>query len=417
MKFDYDLFMEILSQLPIETLLRFRCLSKKCCSCIDSPDFIYFHLNRSIKTCTNRSLIIDDVFPEGSIYAVDLDSSESDRSLVELHRPYKPFVNTVESVLSDTTDRYIVRPRKFYSDVFGSCNGLLAMYNCSGVTLWNPSTKKHRNIPEFWSDIESNTCDRILEGFGYDPINNDYKVIMIYQRNELHYKAKLHEIKSVVYSLKGNCSTRIEDLNGYYISFSGHSAGVSVGGSLHWVVSREEKRYQFDKSILAFDLVNEKFYELPKPRIKGELFVSLSELGGSLAITYSSSTRMFIEIWVMKEYGIIDSWTKIIRIDGEENLLKSDRYAANLRPLCYSKTGGEILVGYPYDEYFVSYDLEEKIAKRGVVFRSPERESIHSDIPNKISANICMRSLVPVNFSSGIAESSSEIQSMERKRT
>ncbi|OAY52873.1 hypothetical protein MANES_04G118000v8 [Manihot esculenta] len=417
MKFHYDLLIQILCLLPVESLLRFRCLSKICCSCIDSPYFINLHLNQSIKTSTNRSLIIDDIYPEGSIYSVDLDSSESDRSPVELHRPYKPFVTTVESFLDYTTRRRIVRPRKFSSDVFGSCNGLLAMYNGSGITLWNPSTKKHQNIPKFWSDIEYNACDNLLVGFGYDSIKNDYKVIEMHQRSGLHHNQK-HEIKAIVYSLKGNCSTRIEDLNDYYIPYNSHSTGVPVGGSLHWVVSGQEEWFNFDNSILAFDLVNDKFYELPKPHTKSEPFACLGELGGNLAISYSSNTRLFIEVWVMKEYGVMDSWTKLFQIDGKEQSGLADCYAAYVQPLCYSKTGGEVLVSYQYDEYFVSYDLEKKRAKGVAMFRSPERDSTHRCIPNKISANICIRSLVPANFNSGNAEFSSDIiQCKKRKRT
>ncbi|KAJ9190083.1 hypothetical protein P3X46_001316 [Hevea brasiliensis] len=58
MKFDYDLLIEILCRLPIESLLRFRCF----------PYFINTHVNQSMKTSTNRSLIIDDLNPDGSIF-------------------------------------------------------------------------------------------------------------------------------------------------------------------------------------------------------------------------------------------------------------------------------------------------------------------------------------------------------------
>ncbi|XP_021660715.2 F-box protein CPR1-like [Hevea brasiliensis] len=179
------LILLILCRLPIKTLLRFRCLSKTCCSCIDSPDFL--HLNRSIKISTNRRLIIDEIKPKGLIFAVDLDSS--DGCPLELHPPHKPFVDTVESVYDCFTGKRILRSNKFSPDAFGSCNGLLAMYNGGGMSLWNPSTKKHQILPKFWSHDEYNRRDKILVGFGYDSINNDYKVIMMFQRKgmSLHY--------------------------------------------------------------------------------------------------------------------------------------------------------------------------------------------------------------------------------------
>ncbi|XP_015583449.1 uncharacterized protein LOC107262399 [Ricinus communis] len=67
-----DVVFDILSSLPVKTLLRFRCLSKSFCSLIDSPDFINSHLNLSVKTTTNRLLLADEF--TGSVYGVDVDS-------------------------------------------------------------------------------------------------------------------------------------------------------------------------------------------------------------------------------------------------------------------------------------------------------------------------------------------------------
>ncbi|KAF2318754.1 hypothetical protein GH714_010476 [Hevea brasiliensis] len=345
------------------------------------------------------------------IFAVDLDSS--DRYPVELHRPHKTFVDTVESVYDSITKERIVRPSKFYSDVFGSCNGLLAMYNANSISLWNQSTKKHQIIPKFWNHDEYDGCDKILVGFGHDSINNDYKVIMMFQRNSMSLPyIKNHKIRVMVYSLKGNSSKRIEGLNEYYLPFCKGDPGVAVNRSLHWVVSSQEKR--FDDMILAFDLGNEKFCELPKPHIKKRYRFFVAELGGSLAISCSCMGTAAVEVWVMKEYGITESWTKLFRIYHKQ-LGISDLAASDLKPLCYSKTGDEVLLVDRFGICSVLYDLEQKSAKRVTIFRSPPEPE--NEIPVKISANICVRSLVPVNFNSGNAGSSSELQSKKRKRT
>ncbi|KAF2318748.1 hypothetical protein GH714_010462 [Hevea brasiliensis] len=285
--------------------------------------------------------------------------------------PHKPFVDTVESVYDCFTGKRILRSNKFSTDAFGSCNGLLAMYNGGGMSLWNPSTKKHQILPKFWSHDEYNRRDKILVGFGYDSINNDYKVIMMFQR---------------------------KDLNNYYIPCNGDS-GVAVSGSLHWVVSN-----MVDDMLLAFDLGNEKFCELPKPEIK-KRFV-LAELGGSLALSYSC---MGTDVDVMKQYGITASWTKLFH----KNHGISDLYTSDLKPLFYSKTGNGVLLNHQYGKYSILYDSEQKSAKRVIIFGSPERES---EIAETISVNICVRSLVPVHFNSGIAGSPSELQSKKSKR-
>ncbi|KAG8656303.1 hypothetical protein MANES_04G117900v8 [Manihot esculenta] len=342
MKFDYDLLVEILCRLPVESLLRFRCLSKTCCSCIDSPDFIKLHLNRSIKTRTNRSLVIHEILPKGSTYAIDLDSSESNRHPMKLHH-------------------------KFHGDVFD-------------LTLWNPATKKHRNLPRFWDHCQSD--DKMLRGFGYNAENDDYKVIVITQLFFMYHPTFW------VYSLKANSLTRTDVLiDCSIINDNRHdSVGVFAGGSVHWVVNR--RGYFDNKVILAFNLNNESFCELPKPRTRStDLVMYLGELGGSLAISYPWDC----EIWE-KLYGLPKPHTK------------SDPFA------CLGEIGGSLAISFCLcinvfvDEFFVSYDLEQKSAKRCVIFTSPE-------------PYICMRSLVPVNFNFEIVESSLEIQSKKHKRT
>ncbi|KAF2318737.1 hypothetical protein GH714_010397 [Hevea brasiliensis] len=239
------------------------------------------------------------------------------------------------------------------------------MYNRRGMCLWNPSTKKHQNLPQFWSHDEYNRNDKILVGFGYDSINNDYKR-----------------------RLRCCCQ---------------------------WVTAlgvwSQEKRP--DDLILAFDLGNEKFRELPKPQIMKGYSLRVAELGGSLAI---SCLRLgtFVEIWVMKEHGITESWTKLFRINYDKQHGISDLYRCDMKPLCFSETVMKSLLDDNYGVYSVLYDLEQKSAKRVTIFGSPERES---KIPVKISASICVRSLVPVNFNSENAGSSSELQGKKRKGT
>ncbi|XP_021609135.1 F-box protein CPR1 [Manihot esculenta] len=265
MKFDYDLFMEILCLLPVETLLRFRCLSKTCRFCIDTPEFINLHLNRSIKTNTNRNIIIHELEPKGSIYMINLDSLKSDRCPVELH---------MHRHGSDL---------QFYGDVVGSCNGLLPVYNGEGMVLWNPATRKHKTLPRFWGHCYGDY--KMLLGFGYDAINDDYKVIVMIQ----HYME--NNIRVLVYSLKLNSLTRVENLLGYSIirTFRINAdsynklGGVLVGGSLHWVVNL--KGNIEDRVILAFGVVDEKLSELPKPEMEsGDISLYVEEIGGRLLI-------------------------------------------------------------------------------------------------------------------------------------
>ncbi|KAG8656301.1 F-box protein CPR1-like [Manihot esculenta] len=372
MKFDYDLFMEILCFLPIETLLRFRCLSKTCCSCIDSSEFINLHLNQSLKTNTNRNLIIHELEPKGSIYAIELDSLESDRCPVELHRLYNPHFDTFM--------------HGHGSDVFGSCNGLLAMYNNEGIVLWNPATRKHKTLPRFWGHCYGDY--EMLHGFGYDALNDDYKLIIMSQ----HYME--NNIRVMVYSLKGNSSTRVEDLLGYSIIRTydkRRSVGVLAGGSLHWVVNR--KGDVTDRVILAFGVGDEKFCELPKPQMESEnICLYVEEIGGRLAICRQWPYWIY-EIWIMKEYGVMESWTKLF------NFTSSTACRHNLvyvKALCClrTKTGDEVLLLHDQNsKNLFFFGLRQGRTEKLATFGLPQH-----NIYSRISANVCMRSLAPVKF-------------------
>ncbi|OAY37722.1 hypothetical protein MANES_11G123900v8 [Manihot esculenta] len=387
MNFNYDIFTEILFLLPIETLLRFRCLSKTCCSFIDSPEFINLHLNQSIKTSTSRSLIIHEIKPDGSIYGIDLDSSESDRCARELHRPNRSYFDTL---LSYAYTVYDIWDRKFYGDVFGSCNGLLAMYNGQGIILWNPSTRKHRTLPRFWG--RSHCEYELLRGFGYDAVNDEYKLIVLIQPH------MDNNVRVVVYSLKANSLTRIKYLHNYSIirkCNNRRSIGVLVGGSLHWVV--ELKGDTKGRVILAFDLVEEKIYELaiPDMNMNGHSYLHVEELGGSLAICGLAGDWIF-EIWVMKEYGKMESWTKIFYKASASTHL-NEIPCPYMKALCClrTKAGDDVLLLYNYNgKSFFLYDMQQRSAEKLEIFGPSEQYKI---ICNRISASTCIRSLVPVN--------------------
>ncbi|OAY37723.1 hypothetical protein MANES_11G124000v8 [Manihot esculenta] len=389
MKFDYDIFTEILCLLSVETLLRFRCLSKTCCSLIDSPEFINLHLNRFTKTSTNSTLIIDEIEPDGSIYAIDLDSSQSDRCPGEFHRPFDSYFDTLLSHAYTADDRWDC---KFYGDVFGSCNGLLAMYNGERMILWNPSTRKHRTLPRFWG---CSHCEyELLRGFGYDAVNDEYKLIVLIQP---HME---DNVRVVVYSLKANSLTKIKHLHDYSIIHKCNTRpniGVLVGGSLHWVVKL--KGNINGRVILAFDLVEEKIYELPIPDMNNEYCcLPVEELGGSLAICGSRADWIF-EIWVMKEYGKMETWTKIFHLSSSflDKIPRRYPYYSYMKALCClrTKAGDDVLLLYNLDgKCFFLYDMQQKSAEKPAIFGSSVQ---HKIICNRISANSFIRSLVPVS--------------------
>nr|XP_043616066.1 F-box/kelch-repeat protein At3g06240-like [Erigeron canadensis] len=87
-----------------------------------------------------------------------------------------------------------------------------------------------------------------------------------------------------------------------------HSS-VYFNGFLHWII----KKKNGSNVIVAFSLADECLSEVPSPNcgnhtdIMSSDFCQLVVLGGKLAI-YSEQN---IDLWLMKEYGVNESWTNI----------------------------------------------------------------------------------------------------------
>uniref|UniRef100_A0A2P2MYH0 Uncharacterized protein MANES_04G117600 n=1 Tax=Rhizophora mucronata TaxID=61149 RepID=A0A2P2MYH0_RHIMU len=190
-KLPLDIINDLFSRLPPEALLRFRCLSKELRSLIDSHEFIKLHLHRSIETNSNRCLIINHFKTNCLVSEVDLDSL--DINLISRNDPLEAYAtfHDVSSIKGFQIKR--VLPWKNRSDVIGSCNGLIALYNGAEVALWNPSTRKHHLFAKFWGDCRCG--EFLLAGFGYDAVSDDYKLVAIF----LHYQGAYYSLRRYCY--------------------------------------------------------------------------------------------------------------------------------------------------------------------------------------------------------------------------
>ncbi|XP_050211815.1 F-box protein CPR1-like [Mercurialis annua] len=236
----FDILFSIFTLLPVKSLLRFRCLSKSFRSLIDSPEFINSHLNLPSQTNQNRKLVLGDWDLEGCIYIIDIDNSPI-TSLLKIEHKLKPLVETPDNFIPVNPD-----------SVFGSCNGVVSLYNKEGITLWNPSTNKFKSFP-----LRITKEFTLFNGFGYDPISDDYKAIMVTKQFSEDF------LRVLIYSVKNNSLRRIQDPNTYH-NYYEHS-GVLVGSVLHWVARPSYDRSLFCNFILAFDLRDETFREVPLP--------------------------------------------------------------------------------------------------------------------------------------------------------
>ncbi|KAH7867120.1 hypothetical protein Vadar_029040 [Vaccinium darrowii] len=309
-----EIMAQILSRLPVKSLLRFRCVSKSWRALISDPEFAKTHLRlaSSIDTAyTHHRLLIANAFAvvrSCSLPSILNENCCYDADVVDIdHYP----------MCRDNRGGHLgVR-------VLGCCDGLMCIETKTTLFVWNPSTRKSKRLPSY--DMPLGHV--VVYGFGYDASIDDYKVVgFLYEcRDGIFYGAK-------VCTLRSDSWRRIGDFPRCDITFKNRS-GVFANGALHW------NARETDGNIVSLDLAKETYGEVSKPnkdRAHGHLYETLCDFHGCLGVLYDY--RAYADVWVMKEYGTRESWTKLVVISFDTS---SDlKYTI---PVCILKNG-EILL-------------------------------------------------------------------------
>ncbi|KAL3655196.1 hypothetical protein CASFOL_000982 [Castilleja foliolosa] len=330
-----ELLKIILSRVPAKCLLRFRCVSKSWRSIIDSPDLIKLHLKKSAESYTNLSLILTET---------GLDFHMLDLGLLDNENPKKPRISKTPFPgdeirgISNTCDGLVV----VTADLFGP------------LALWNPFMKKHIIFPDSLSKC-SDRCyfPDVLFGLGYDSKTDDYKVV----RNFEYKNLRTHQLvgsKTEVYTFKSKVWKEVQPFP-CPLSYTMQLWVGPVNGSLHMLCMDKSRRHS---KIVGFSVENENYFEMMFPKGTDSV-MGLDLLGGCLSMT-CGNTESQINIWVMKEYGVQESWTNLISIVNPVCDNPSDCF----KPLVYSEDGQKILM-YGNRAKFVWYDLKTKTMEIG----------------------------------------------------
>ncbi|CAL5184551.1 unnamed protein product [Lathyrus oleraceus] len=277
-----DLVGEIFCRLPVKLLLQLRCMCKSWNCLISDRNFTRKHLSLS----TSHRLH----------YAV---YKSEPHELI--HNSYP--LDSVSVLSTNLTQQHLLP----YNSITASCDGILCLQIKSEglVALWNPSIRKFKEFPPFETPQILNQVFPTF-GFGYDHVSHHYKVIVLY------YTAfsKLNSVdttKVKVHTLGANCWKTIETFP--FGAVLDEHAGTYVRGTIHWIAYTQWCR-KGPLFILSFDLGNDSCQKLLPPHhadISPD-YLTLSVLRDSLCLISDH------HIWVMKEYGIHDSWTKLCSV-------------------------------------------------------------------------------------------------------
>ncbi|XP_050129191.1 F-box/kelch-repeat protein At3g23880-like [Malus sylvestris] len=378
----YEIAEEILLQLPVKSLLRFRSVCKPWLALISDPKFVKSHLLiRSTKqddddddrdhdhdahgktTSSKARLMLSSLSLLQSVHIQVLNTTTIDapatatlpsrgdgeaESLAEAKAETEAKAEAAGTTGANSTTRvveaeheYSVIMRRPVKDmkIVGSCNGLVCLVvDSEDMMIYNPSTRQVHAAPK----LPTISGKDYFYGFGYDSRKEDYKIVRVTSSS----KAGVFATQLDIYSLKTNTWRARSETLPFYLLFN--LVGTLLNGALHWAVRRGKTTDQASAngdderpfSIVSFDIAEETYRQVPLPGDgdKNFSFYGLGVLGGRLSMLHSPHGSDY-QVWLMNEYGVKASWSIFTTIPR-----KMDSEYLGLMSLLSILKNGEILI-------------------------------------------------------------------------
>lgn len=361
-----ELIREIFLRLPVKLLFRLRCLSKSCRSLIDSSDFVAAYSSGSVPDNNPPCAVIAHSNPLRTL-SLDLSIDESD-----------PEFNTAKAT-SELIPPLEINRGKMRSFLVACCRGILcySFVYCDQTRrhffiLWNPSTRYYRkiecprvprnpNINVKDTDNPNITFEHIDKYgcyFGYDHVNDDYKLLRSIHGGDKKLEFKVYSFKMLSPSSSSSSWRKIKCAFPFS-SWQRLGPGVFVDGTsaIHFLVHPIDSDH-LDFRIAAFDLATENFSFVPLPVATPHLNLvrSLGCLDGYLY--FIERNYNCVNVWMMEDYGIQNSWIKLMTREKHADIKSRISYL-----LVFSKSGRKVLVDMIGNLHW--YDLENQELQNG----------------------------------------------------
>ncbi|XP_021763629.1 F-box protein CPR30-like [Chenopodium quinoa] len=369
----------ILMKLPVRSLLCLKCVSKYFKTLISSPEFINFHLRTLNSSSDDEKLYILQSYYH-CLYSLDSTSLSSSSPVERLKLRY-PQKQGGRSVI--------------YYKLIGSCNGLHCVQSDEGFYLdyvvFNPSTGVYKKIGFHFVDIDLpiNGLFLVHSGFGFDNVSNDYKIVMLVSTC---CGSNPSSCQIFVYSLMANSWRALDIHFNYYQSLKNDPAAVIDKHLFHFL---------FNEGVVGcFDIQTEQWSKFELPTFinrDDKLFWELGVFEGCLYIMVHDLVAVeFLdfdtnyEVWVMKEYKVKESWSKITSVWNQELWPKERKFINDsISPLKYSDKlrDDQILFWNEYNSTFIYYNIESKL---------PNIVEINGVVSTESKAYFCHETLVTI---------------------
>ncbi|KAL3653847.1 hypothetical protein CASFOL_003528 [Castilleja foliolosa] len=289
-----DITIEIFSRLPVKSLMRFKCVSVSFYNLISNdPLFRKKHLYH--QSSFKKVILVPHHYSitlgRYNVFTCPIVSLSPNRGAYE--------GTTLLQLLDRKSD--FIGGIRFHN----SCDGLLCMSMSGGnVLIWNPST---RQVERFESCVYYIPNLRwVGYSLAHDPRSDVYKLLglTIYGHNT--YRLYFYSSETEMWKYIEESSTCD------YVKYYGNT--TIVNGAFHWLGSNE-KHLQI-QNVVSLNISDETYGTLALPQAICDNLIDpiLYELKGNLCILIQHIEDTHWDLWVMNEYGDVDSMMKMFCI-------------------------------------------------------------------------------------------------------
>ncbi|KAM7460959.1 hypothetical protein LguiA_029080 [Lonicera macranthoides] len=237
-----EIIFQILKELPVKTLVRFRAVSKLWCSIIDDPFFVDSHRTRS--HTRNGGISILCQYRENFSFKIYTTDPQG--------RSPSPCLTLPDGILGDVDDNYLDIDSYSFNRL-QSVNGLVCRNNCT----WNPTTRQSIDLPPISIDANEDRWMVFPNNLlGFDSVTKQYKVFHI-----------CHSFFRQLTRVEFRILTLGRDLNWRNLDSVPEKLGLRTGFGVCCVddVIFCSGSADSNEVIVAFEVGSEKFKVIPLP--------------------------------------------------------------------------------------------------------------------------------------------------------
>ncbi|KAI9124321.1 hypothetical protein K1719_005621 [Acacia pycnantha] len=281
-----EISINILKRLPVNSLIRFQCVCKHWENLFKTPSFIAAHLCQSHQ---NPSFIFSH---DHLLNNLPLRLLDCEMQLRDVQKA--PLFDSLASASCD--------------NIVGSSNGLLCLVIrvCSrfpSLLVWNPVTGDGIKAPisRIVDMYDDHYVLGYVLGFGFSPLDNDYKIVAIYNENSgLVSGVDLYSLSRR--SWKEIEFRNLEKVSCYCSRFSSNNKGAIFTRGF-----KLGKGMEGVDVIVSFDMAKEVFTLISWPPLWGNLHCNLALYEDKPAVITTSAMRASsnvssnVDLWVMEE--------------------------------------------------------------------------------------------------------------------